>query len=220
MKLIQRIENKKRLDNFLSYVSQLIKEGKLSSKTYFDLIKIYSDTLNLNNNIDLLSDSNYFNIDEFEIFLSAYENEVKIDKSFNVYLGKDAVLSCIWDKRRIVDNINDIGTDKNTWKKDDLNHFYKLYLPIGITLVYNGNHSVNCGIIKSFCSLDFSPERANIVDISSIYDDFFFDGYHLRSRNPYIEENKLKIPFELGCILELGRLLKENNISYLSTKYK
>ena len=80
-------------------------------------------------------------------------------------------------------------------------------MPLGITFVEEGNHSIETGIIKCVGSLSFDKSKYNcsVFDISPLYQQIYFDGIYYRTiRNNEIVE---KTEFEYGCLFEIGRLL-------------
>lgn len=181
--------------------------------TIFTIVKLYTDNININNNIDKISGDHERYYDSF---LFSTKNQVSIKKSFNIELGKDPVLPMIWNRERLISCLEDVGTLNNPWKQDVLNHYYNLFLPMGLTVIHNGNHSTNSGIIKCTGSLNYSTEKNNIYDISYLYKYVYYDGIFYRSSK---DNRKLfKAPFEYGCIFEIGRVIKENHISYIEFK--
>lgn len=90
------------------------------------------------------------------------------------------------------------------------NHFSTLLLPLGLTMIYNGNHSTACGIIKG----EGSIEVKEVVDISCNCHDFYFDGTYIcrNSDNSKVYEVK---QFECGVLFELSRMIRNSGIHFL-----
>ena len=64
-------------------------------------------------------------------------------------LSKDAILVCAWNKERFVNALLNIGQNVgNLFEYDKINHMATYIYPIGLTIVYNGNHSTLSGILK------------------------------------------------------------------------
>lgn len=134
--------------------------------------------------------------------------EVKDERS--VLLNRDLVLPWSWKTSRLVNCIAQIGEGRTEgpWRQD-YNHRVDLWLPMGIAWVSGGNHSISIGIIQGEGSI--TPE--SIYDISPVYDYVHCDGV-----NYYREDDGFKISpvknAEIAAIFEIGRLMKENSISY------
>ena len=79
--------------------------------------------------------------------------------------------------------------------------------PIGLTIVYNGNHSSLSGILKG----EGTIQANQTYDLVPTYDYMYFDGIYFRNK---INDEKLyKVErFEIGALYEIGRLLAENGI--------
>lgn len=133
---------------------------------------------------------------------------------FPISLSKNLVIPLAWNTSRFVNCISSIGNDmNNNFAYDVINHYSLLILPLNITIMYNGNHSILTGILKGEGTI-FPTE---IVDITYMYENRIkFDGCN------FINENGLELHhakyFELGILYEVGRLLNENNISFLNEK--
>lgn len=134
--------------------------------------------------------------------------EVKEEKS--ILLGRDLVLPWSWKTSRLVNCIAQIGEGRKegAWRQD-YNHSVNLWLPMGITWVSGGNHSISVGIIQGKGSI--KPEA--IYDISPLYDYVKCDGinYYRKEDNYVISSVKNA---EIAAIFEIGRLMKEFSISY------
>lgn len=146
-----------------------------------------------------------------ELNIDRYELRVDTDISKNIELRKDVVLPWPWKKERLVDNIVTIGEGRlnGKWVYHRTNHTAILWLPIGITWIDGGNHSISTGIIQGCGTL--MPKA--IYDISPIYSNVYCDGrfYRRRCDTSIISE---VTNLEFAAIFEIGRLMVDNKISF------
>ncbi len=92
-----------------------------------DVQSIYKDIGEYLINSDKLNNSKSFELGESNI---------------NIDLSKDAILVCAWNKERFVNALLNIGQNVgNLFEYDKINHMTTYIYPIGLTIVYNGNHS-------------------------------------------------------------------------------
>lgn len=132
------------------------------------------------------------------------------NKNVEISLKDDLVIPIAWNTSRFVDNLTRIGSDcENPFIFKSLNHMSMLFLPVGVTLVHNGNHSILSGIIKRE-GVIFPTE---VIDLSTLYESFMFDGTYYRDMKSKKIIRKVAF-FELGVIYEIGRLLIKNNINF------
>lgn len=213
--------NRKRLDNLLSFIKSMVDERDyLSMNTVFSVIKIFTDKINSGNCIDILCGGMFgMFVDDNITDITA---PVKLERPIEILLGKDPVITYVNNKEKLVQCLNNIGVGKNEWIQDTSHttnrHTFNLFLPMGLTEITSGNLSVSCGITKGIGTLTYDPSDKNVFDISHLYDEIYFDGNCYRE----IDSNRKKkdVPFEYGCIFEIGRVIKESNISFLSLKYR
>lgn len=135
------------------------------------------------------------------------ENNEKI----TISLKDNLVIPVAWNISRFETTITGIGVDcGNQFEFQRSNHMSKLFLPIGVTVVYNGNHSILSGIIKR----EGVIHPTEMVNLASLYEKIKFDGVYYRDvdSNQVIQEVK---NFELGAIYEIGRLLIKKDIKFL-----
>lgn len=206
--------NKEKLNSVLQQVEFLAKSNDLrDQRAIFYIVKIYADLLNSERNLKLLNGENLNNV--LDCFLTDSSHKVCISDSFYINLGKAPVITGIWNKERQIRTLSEIGDDENVWKEYPMNHFFKVFLPIGLTVVYNGNHSSNCGIIKSIGHLELAPNKPNakIYDISHLYSKLYFDGEYYRKSDTrdIIKPTR----FEYGCLFEIGRIISKYDLSFL-----
>ena len=130
------------------------------------------------------------------------------ESNINIDLSKDAILVCAWNKERFVNALLNIGQNVgNSFEYDKTNHMATYIFPIGLTIVYNGNHSSLSGILKG----EGTIQANQTYDLVPTYDYMYFDGIYFRNK---INDEKLyKVErFEIGALYEIGRLLAENGI--------
>lgn len=128
-----------------------------------------------------------------------------------VCLEKDVVLPSPWKKSRYISAITDIGAGRlyGNWRQDYHNHSLELWLPMGISWVGGGNHSIASGIIQGVGKI--KPDIT--YDISKLYDYIECDGKHyLRKQDKSILAPVRNVEF--AAIFEIGRMMRENRISY------
>ena len=139
------------------------------------------------------------------------EASVKVQKfDKDVCLGKDVVLPWPWKRERYIDTISNIGEGKKSenWQQD-IDHSLELWLPMGISWVCGGNHSIASGIIQGIGKV--TPNY--VYDIKKVYDYIKCDGRNYIR----IEDDAILAPvrnLEFAAIFEIGRMMKDNNISY------
>lgn len=181
----------------------------LQTKYMLHLVKNYG----ANRMKDITFDNTFFN--SFEILNEKGEtyHDLKNKVSFKkeVYLNKDVILPWSWSINRLKKSIVDIGDSRNMgiWKQDDENHHTYLLLPIGVTFVDGGNHSITTGIIQGEGVI--TPEC--IYDISKVYDYVKCDGenYYLKKDGTIISSVK---NVEFAAIFEIGRKMIQLGVSF------
>lgn len=137
-----------------------------------------------------------------------HDNSKECLEDIYIDLYKDAVLVCAWDQERFVNALLNIGEGVgNSFKYDEINHMTIYIYPIGLTIVYNGNHSILTGILKGEGIIKINQT----YDFASTYNYMYFDGIYFRNK----KDNKILYEverFELGALYEIGRILAENGI--------
>ena len=130
------------------------------------------------------------------------------ESNINIDLSKDAILVCAWNKERFVNALLNIGQNVgNLFEYDKINHIATYIYPIGLTIVYNGNHSTLSGILKG----EGTIQANQTYDLVPTYDYMYFDGIYFR--NKMNDEKLYKVArFEIGALYEIGRILAENGI--------
>ena len=101
---------------------------------------------------------------------------------------------------------------EDEWVQEKDNHCLYLYLPLGLSIISNGFHSIAAGVLKKEGELRVgSDTRAAVYDMSGLLEFMYFDGTYYRKIADDIIMYKAA-NFEFGCIFELGRLIVENKI--------
>lgn len=132
------------------------------------------------------------------------EEEKKID----ICLDNDMVIPIAWDRKRFVKRLvkNTKGYNSSFFYNHN-NYKSHLFLPINISIIYYGNHSLLAGILKK----EGKIKSSYVFDMSTKYNEIKFDGTYYRE----IKTNEIlyKVKnFELGAIFEIGRMLEQYNI--------
>jgi hypothetical protein len=171
----------------------------LEQRTDSELPNIDLDTIFFDYTVELTKDG--------KKFLNIIEKR-DIDK--NVYLDKDIILPWPWQRERLANNIASIGEGRvnGKWKQDN-NHRVYLYLPIGVSFVGGGNHSLTTGIIQG----DGIVRPNGIYDITTVYNYVKCDGKNYIR----IEDEQIISPvynIEFAAIFEIGRIMIEKGISF------
>jgi len=136
---------------------------------------------------------------------------IEDNEKIKISLKDNLVIPVAWNMSRFVTNITAIGTDcGNPFKFQRLNHMSMLFLPIGVTIVHNGNHSILSGILKR----EGVIHPTEMVNLASLYEKIRFDGtYYMDIESDQIIQAVKN--FELGAIYEIGRLLIKSDITFL-----
>lgn len=206
---------KRRLNHILSIAQDIIEKSD-ASKDFNHPIYRYINAIGsvvLNNLMMQLftgqevSNASYL----LDDLLFSCDNCLTLDENstLSIDLKDNLVIPVAWNKDRFIDNLISIGSDcGKPFKFHSINHMGTVFLPIGVTIVYNGNHSILTGILKREGSI--SPRQ--VINLAFLYDRIKFDGMSYRD----IKNNSLiqKVNyFELGAIFEIGRLLVQNNFN-------
>lgn len=134
----------------------------------------------------------------------------EVNNKYALDLSKEYIIAPIWNNNRVISSLSKIGDNylnimekPNSFEFDKNNHSIFFFYPMGLSLVHNGNHSVHSGYIKRKGIIYFDT----VYDFTNLYDICSFDGEHLVSDDKTVIN---KIPFEMGIIFEIGRILKNN----------
>ena len=154
---------KRQLDNILFIAQDIINKSKTSGDflhPIFRYINEIGSSVRQRLLMQLLTGQKVANSDELFIDLGRdikdENNEyiydsitIEDNEKMSISLRDNLVIPVAWNMGRFVDNITEIGTDcGNPFEFQESNHWSTLFLPIGITVVHNGNHSILSGIIK------------------------------------------------------------------------
>lgn len=231
----KKLSPQQTLDNVLSFGHHLIHETEYGRRSsIFTLVKMLSDKI--------VSDSVFYMIgvkdgdpDELsgffhlieenkhlhgELYHEIYQIERQLCQDYNleIQLGKDPVVTFPWARNRLEQCLKEIGTPMKPWAEDTLNHFATLYLPMGLTHIYNGNHSSYTGMVKGEGSIHIHPASSHTVcDVSPLYRLIQFDGVNFVKAGTNIPVG-IPLSFAHGCIFELGRMIAEMNIDFAAYK--
>lgn len=224
----ERQERQNRLKQVLSYINDYIIHpdstlNDIRGDIIFNIVKIYTDKINFQLNEDTITGKRFEGERYYPLgdFFEDYSkpSAIKLEMPFTISLARDPVLTEIWTPRSHAETLNNVATPTNPWMQQNGHHFH-LFLPMGVTVVYNGNHSANCEIIKGEGELTFDLEatgKSKIYDMSHLYRDYYYDGTDFRSKTDIF----FRVPgsFESGCIFEIGRVIHKNKIriSFLKT---
>lgn len=169
----------------------------------------------------LYNDRNYFSI------VSRLPRNILLDLSSNYYMDynktidikKTPVISCIWKNKSMVDcltSINRFSGEEFDGIKHSNNIFSFIVKPIGLVVVYGGNHSVNSAIVHGEGEITVK----NMIDISPILEKYRFTGKEYVSvksgktiYNRNLKNGSEVVVYELGLMFEMSRVLKELGIS-------
>ncbi|MDD2484284.1 MAG: hypothetical protein PHQ50_04615 [Eubacteriales bacterium] len=144
-----------------------------------------------------------------EITYSMFVDDSLIeDKEIEIQLGFDAVLTCPWEANRLSRAYSYIGECKNwgEWTQDLHNHRAAIWMPLGLTFVHNGNHSITAGIMNNEGVLKIS----RVHDLSEVYQHIYCDGVNFFRK----EDNSFYAPvenFNLAVVFEIGRIIDRHS---------
>jgi hypothetical protein len=232
---------REKFKNIVDFAEDVINKVEREGLTYdehpvYDVIRLVGRNIQTNymnrvifrKNISLNLDGdcgtdNMFNINNY-VKLSNNDSKklrdiIKESKSNKVAkLGKDLVLPSTWRRDRLLNTICDIGEGRFGSKRFDSpggtfeqtrNHNIELWLPLGIYWVHNGNHSPTVGIIQS----EGVIVPLDVYDISELYEYIYSDGNKFYNKFDGSEFDDVNC-VEFAAIFEIGRLIKEKNITF------
>lgn len=213
--LEKKMQNK--LDSVISISNDIISSPDASDSTVHPIyryINAIGSSVLSSLLIKLFTGEEVDDVNTLHDDLYFFNNCIPLDKKVGISLKDNLVIPVAWDKDRFKNTLINIGSDCGVpFEFQCTNHMSTLFLPVGVTILYNGNHSVLCGILKREGII--YPNQ--VVNLTSEYENIRFDGMYYRD----IKSNKIiqKVnKFELGAIFEIGRLLVKNNINYLDSK--
>lgn len=215
-----RIKREK-LDSILSATNELVKNSDIKdvrrSPAYslvramtnyhlFDIVRELYEDENVTNVQSVFKD-----IGEYILNSRVLGNAESFDlgkSGIDIDLSKDAILVCAWNKRRFENALLTIGENVgNSFEFDKINHMATYIYPIGVTIVYNGNHSIVSGILKG----EGTIQANQTYDLVPTYRYMYFDGVYFRCKDDGSILHKVE-RFEIGALYEIGRIFAENGI--------
>lgn len=226
-----KITAKQLLDEKVATVKKYLEKGDYQSvNKYLRILSNYYtyntafDTLNsdndkwrkvINGNLCTIIDTwfshelvkNYvFNVqkDDFVHYYSNFTN-LSIEKPA-FHLHKHPILLFPWNKGRIVENIENISHHSCSLTRNrNLDNYY--FYPMGLIECYGGNHSQFSALLEN--SDKHVSEITQIVDVTLLYDEVYFDGQEFKRKSDNKWLYKAENDFErlYGVYFEIGRIL-------------
>ena len=212
---------KEKLDSILSTTHELVKNSDIKdvrrSPAYslvramtnyhlFDIVRELYEDENVTNVQSVFKD-----IGEYILNSRVLGNAESFDlgkSGIDIDLSKDAILVCAWNKKRFENALLTIGENVgNSFEFDKINHMATYIYPIGVTVVYNGNHSIVSGVLKG----EGTIQANQTYDLVPTYKYMYFDGVHFRCKDDGSILHKVG-RFEIGALYEIGRIFAENGI--------
>lgn len=225
VKKYQQQQNEfKKVMNFAAAVINKTSEynSKYSEHPIYDVIRILAKNIQYSCMRDLIKKGGSTQIDYYDIFFDdividgkktwIYDIISKVEKNnYKLNLRKDIVIPNPWNYERLINNISTIGKDRynGPWNYHRTNHNTILWLPLGVTFVDGGNHSISVGLIQGEGVL----EPHAVYDISKLYDYIYCDGRYFRYINTHEILQEVK-DIDFACIYEIGRLIIKNRITF------
>ncbi len=212
---------KEKLDSILNVIYELIKDSDIKDvrkNPAYSLVRamtnyhLYDIIRELYEDEEVTDVQSIFkDIGEYVLNGQLLNNSVSFElgkSNINVDLSKDAILVCAWNKRRFIEALKNIGENVcNSFKFDKMNHMSTYIYPIGVTVVFNGNHSVVTGILKG----EGMIQANQTYDLVPTYEYMYFDGVYFRNKSNDAILYKVK-RFEIGVLYEIGRVFAEYGI--------
>ena len=229
----QRGNPQEKLANILTFAGQLIRGSECScgGGAVYTLVKVLADKISLDyGNAVIAAGAHWMDIQKRDnLFLdinSENAGDARInavyrqirkgllnDVSVDIDLSKDPVIPLVSSPLGLVNKFIHIGTEERPWREDH-NHCVDLWVPLGVSIVNEGNHSIFTGGIKRTGILKIAPGSNHMVyDISGLYNMIFFDGIYYK----WMETSDIiakAANFEFGCIFEIGRLMHNLGVHF------
>ena len=135
---------------------------------------------------------------------SLYDLRIELNQDYEVSLSNDVVLTNPWAGGRMRTALiqHGQGRERGIWKQDSYNHVAQLWLPMNVTWVSNGNHSIAAGIIQR----DGVLIPKEVYDISPIFEYVRCDGDNFIDIQRNVKISKVR-DVEFSAIFEIGRLM-------------
>src|SRR5699024_4287184 len=157
----------------------------------------------------------------FEYIIRNYrlinKKDFKLKDPLDIELSKTPLISCVWREDRLLSAYANIGCDvqekynyyvlllkvfniETMICKQDNNNLGAYVYTLCFIYVFNINHSVNAGLMKSEGTLAIDE----VYDLTSMYDEYEFDGTYFINKE---KNDREKIPFNMGALFEIGRVM-------------
>lgn len=123
---------------------------------------------------------------------------------------KDLLLPFPWDGQKLIRDMTHIGTGKQwgAWQQN-AGHRIEMWLPLGISWVYSGDHSVTVAILQESAEV----MADDVFHMGELLKRFYCDGEFYRRQ----EDDSIAGPMqclEMAVLFEVGRLMLEHGLSY------
>ena len=131
------------------------------------------------------------------------------DHRFRLRLGIDPVLATPWHRDRLANALATIGFGKRQgpWREDG-NHLVSLLLPMGIGIVFGGNHSMAAGI----ANVEGFVTSTDVQDLTPLYSYVRYDGLDFLRNHDGVQLSQPEDE-EPGMLFEIGRLMVERGVA-------
>lgn len=153
-------------------------------------------------------DVNKFNL--FELLLELSPNIKVANPPLKSGLNfKLPILSIPWKVNSLCGCFVAIGGTSRPFQEDKSSHCPNTFIyPLNTIHISNGRHSMLVGILEGTGVITIDQ----ILDISESYQSIYFDGTYFRFKrgNKILKKSPL---VEFGIMYEIGRLIKENNLT-------
>ncbi|MCL2886328.1 MAG: hypothetical protein FWF20_06015 [Betaproteobacteria bacterium] len=130
------------------------------------------------------------------------------DQHFKLRLGVDPVLATPWHRDRLANAIATIGFGKRqgSWSEDE-NHRVLIVLPMGVGIVFGGNHSMAAGIANG----EGFVTSTEVQDLTPLYAYVQYDGLSFLRIHDGAQLSQPEDE-EPGMLFEIGRLMVEHGV--------
>lgn len=153
----------------------------------------------------LNDDHNHSEIKLSEMFpfeVLGYRDDSLTDTNYELHLGVDLLVPNPW-RPKALNQLGFIGHEDNPFEQNVINHDVTLFLPMRISYVWRGHHSIMNGMLNH--SGTVMPK--NVVDCSIHFERYSFDGTN------WIDSQTKRMwptPYpEFGWVWELSKRYKD-----------
>lgn len=129
----------------------------------------------------------------------------QVEAAVPVSMTADLVLPEPWSKQRLLGAVPRIGAGRE-WGpfRQDPNHLIELWLPMRVTWVFGGNHSITAGILRAEGGLTTTLVR----DLNPVYDHAACDGEFFFRLHDGSDIDAV-FDHEWAAVFEIGRYMRE-----------